>query len=317
MAARRDDDAQVIRISGVLYRLEPMGPGVRKVQPLTFAEAARRFIRASELQRRPGTVYSTRTTLEWYVLPVIGRLPVHEVTRDVLLELRESLRTTRRRGSGTVSAGTANLRMIKAMAVLRYAMDELGALVRVPRILPLPSPARKAGIPRARYEALLRALEPDTRLCALLLGDAGLRIGEALALRWRCVRAAELCVCEGQDASGERGPTKSGRVRIVPIGQRLILALAAAERASSSVLPLGWYGSLVRQRLLAACRRARLPALTPHDLRHSYASELQARGVSLTVIRDLLGHSQAAVTDRYLHAQPEELRAAVARLDGD
>ena len=55
--------------------------------------------------------------------------------------------------------------------------------------------------------------------------------------------------------------------------------------------------------------------MTTHGLRHSYASELQARGVDLATIRDLLGHSSVAITDRYLHTAPGRLAEAVALLD--
>jgi site-specific recombinase XerD len=50
-----------------------------------------------------------------------------------------------------------------------------------------------------------------------------------------------------------------------------------------------------------------------HDLRHSYASILASAGLSLPVIGALLGHTQAATTNRYSHLFDDPLRAATER----
>jgi site-specific recombinase XerD len=46
-----------------------------------------------------------------------------------------------------------------------------------------------------------------------------------------------------------------------------------------------------------------------HDLRHTYASLLINNGVSLYEVQELLGHSSSAMTQRYAHLQPNQLRS--------
>jgi len=65
---------------------------------------------------------------------------------------------------------------------------------------------------------------------------------------------------------------------------------------------------------------AGLPDVRIHDLRHTYASLLINNGVSLYEVQELLGHSSSAMTQRYAHLQPNQLRSRteiVSRLVGD
>ena len=62
------------------------------------------------------------------------------------------------------------------------------------------------------------------------------------------------------------------------------------------------------------CKAARLEAVRPHDLRHSFASFAQNAGADLLVIGRLLGHTQLKTTMRYAHLFDEPLRAATGRV---
>jgi site-specific recombinase XerD len=94
--------------------------------------------------------------------------------------------------------------------------------------------------------------------------------------------------------------------RAVPVIERLV-ASAEEGRLVTSVR----YIEKVFERWTA---RLKLPAFSPHVLRHSFATDLLSRGVAPAVVASLMGHSGLRMLDRYYHGQDPALRAAVEQL---
>ena len=72
----------------------------------------------------------------------------------------------------------------------------------------------------------------------------------------------------------------------------------------------------VKRSFATATRRTGIKDFRIHDLRHTCAAWLVSAGVALPEVRDLLGHSTIKMTEQYAHLAPENVRAAVAVLDG-
>jgi len=118
---------------------------------------------------------------------------------------------------------------------------------------------------------------------------------------------------------------KGRKVRVVPVGSQAVeaarrylaegrtLYAPPVEERSVFVSRLG--RGLTREALwrmvTARAKQAGIPKhLTPHTLRHSFATHLLANGASLRVIQEMLGHADIATTQIYTHVDQERLVAA-------
>ncbi len=151
-------------------------------------------------------------------------------------------------------------------------------------------------------------LARDAALVTLLYG-AGLRISEALSLKWSDAPLGETMRIKG----------KGAKTRIVPI----LPGLRAAVDTYADACPYGGgqddplffsargkpLSARAAQRMVAALRAALgLPAsATPHALRHAFATHLLAAGGDLRTIQELLGHASLAATQRYTKIDSDSL----------
>jgi len=152
----------------------------------------------------------------------------------------------------------------------------------------------------------------DLALWEVMYG-AGLRISEVSSLNWEDLSPAEGWL---------RVKGKGGKSRQVPLGPPGWLALerlrAVTTGERSGPTPV-FRGEKNGQRLQVRGIRRRfeqlfkrhpeLRALSPHGLRHSYATHLLAAGADLRAIQEMLGHSQLSTTQRYTHVDLKTLVA--------
>jgi site-specific recombinase XerD len=141
------------------------------------------------------------------------------------------------------------------------------------------------------------------------------------------LRAEELTLLDttSADPDGEqvRVEGKGGRTRYVPVGEHAWRALdhylsrgrTALDAGESAALFLSKSGrrlstSDVRRRLKLQARRL---GISPHTLRHSFATHLLEGGADLRTIQELLGHASISTTQTYTRVESKRLRMAYAR----
>lgn len=157
------------------------------------------------------------------------------------------------------------------------------------------------------------------RLVALLelIYATGLRVSELVALPVSAARMREpVLIVRG----------KGAKERMVPLTQKAQAAMAAyvAARAAAGLAASRWLfpaasesGHLTRQGFALELKAAGIAAgiaparLSPHVMRHAFASHLLAHGADLRVVQELLGHADISTTEIYTHVQAERLKAVV------
>ncbi|GAA2731940.1 site-specific tyrosine recombinase XerD [Actinocorallia aurantiaca] len=225
-----------------------------------------------------------------------------------------------------LSAGSAARAVVAVRGLHRFALREGLADADPSREVRPPSAPRR--LPKAislgEVERLLGAAGDETarglrdRALLELLYGSGARISEAVGLDLDDVELDEGTV---------RVSGKGSKVRIVPIGGYAVRALEAyrvrarpqlvgAGRGTPALFLNARGGRLSRQGawmvLGAAAERAGLKDVSPHTLRHSFATHLLERGADVRVVQELLGHASVTTTQVYTLVTVRLLREVYA-----
>lgn len=148
-------------------------------------------------------------------------------------------------------------------------------------------------------QRFLAELPPHTQALVRFLLTTGLRRREAFNLTWDKVRSSSVLVT-----------VKGGYEREVALSPEAAELIAEQPRDGRFVFDTtNWRKEFERAR-----KRAGVPTIRWHDLRHTLATWLGRSGAPLEVIRDQLGHSSISVTQKYRHVVSGEVSAALARL---
>ncbi|MEE4277914.1 MAG: site-specific integrase [Halieaceae bacterium] len=199
--------------------------------------------------------------------------------------------------------------------------------------LPNPTRGRKLREPEGRVRWLTRAQAaalvqgasqadqaPYLGPLIVLALNTGMRRGELLGLEWSRVDSNNAMI------HLEAMHTKAGRRRGVPLNRQAQDALLVLKRYRATHCPSSRWVICradgeriysVATGFRNACARAGITDFRFHDLRHTCAAWLVQSGVPLTQVRDVLGHSTVTMTERYAHLAPDNIRTAVAALDGN
>ncbi|MBQ00823.1 MAG: integrase, partial [Acidobacteria bacterium] len=261
----------------------------------------------------PATVRLYRLAIDSHIRSLLGALAIADVSRADVVRLHHRLRATPVLANRVLAvlskllswAGDQGYRPASSnpcRGVEKYKEESRRRYLSPSELKRLGAALRIA----ERYDSI----PPSAITVIRLLLLTGARVGEILSLRWSDV-----------DLTGGalRLPdSKSGR-KTVLLPEPAVEMLHAWPRFAGSpfVFPGEGHGNRKgRHRVSLADpwawvrRRARLADVRLHDLRHAYASVAVSNGQTLPVIGALLGHTQAATTQRYAHLMDDPLRVA-------
>ena len=235
------------------------------------------------------------------------------------LHVREFLQALRLRGAPSTVA-----RKLSAVKGLFRFLEGQGMIphnpttfIETPRVWQrLPSTLRLAEVEQLLGAVRADGLGPRDLAMLEMLYGAGLRVSELVSLELSSINLeAGFLRCIG----------KGSKERIVPLGRRARAALhiylttvrprLARRQPQMPALFLNRAGRrLTRQRVWQLLRRyaaVGLPGkrISPHALRHSFATHLLERGADLRTVQELLGHASISTTQRYTHVDRARLKA--------
>ena len=271
----------------------------------------------------PRSIEAYKRDLDDFARFVAGRgvFDATQVTRSAvtlyLVALRRRGRapaTVRRRAAAVRSFYKYLLReeMLTGDPTLDLAPPKLPR--RLPRVLSLEEVERLLAAPDLSAPPGLR----DRAMLELLYGS-GLRVSEVVALNVGDVDlSVELVRCLGKGSKERLVPVGSHAVRAIRAYQQIGRPVLAGRRMPSALFLNRRGGRLTRQgcwKLLRGyARRAGITRpLTPHVLRHSFATHLLERGADLRAVQEMLGHASINTTQIYTHVTRDRLRAVYAQ----
>jgi integrase len=263
---------------------------------MPFAKGAKRSWRTDE------------TVLRIHILPRLGRLALDQISSQQVAELLHDMRKQQ------YASGTTN----RVLVLLRYMFNlakkwGVSGVTNNPAadLKTAPDVCRERFLTAEESHRLLKAIDTDENQIAAqsikLLLLTGARRNEITQAKWEYIdwqKKTLLVPC-----------SKSGRPRLIQLNSAALELLGSLSRQQgngfifpspvtgrpSASLHFPW--TRIRQ-------RAGLTGFRLHDLRHSFASFLVNKGVSIYVVQGLLGHANVRATQRYAHLANETLSHA-------
>jgi integrase len=268
---------------------------------LPYASACKRSWRTDE------------TLLRRHVMPAIGARTLDEIGPDAIAALLNRMRDQ------CYAVGTINRVLVLVKRVFNLARQwQPAALASNPAsaLKLAPEVGRARYLTRDETARLIQWITVDENKVAaqaiLLLLLTGARRNEITHAKWQHVDLAAGTLLVPL--------SKSGKARTIVIGASAAALRGWIARIAGNpyVFPSPVTGRPSPSLWFPWRRirtRAGLPDLRLHDLRHSFASLLVNRGVSLYVVQHLLGHLHVRATERYSHVMPHTLAHAVDLVD--
>ncbi len=294
---------------------------------LTLEELAPLYLRDYVEVYGVNSTYEMRVgEINLHLLSRFGKTPIDQIGKTSLARLLGELSLTKRKTKRSAAQRNRLVWLLWHMLYMAKQWELLQVVPDKPKRLPEPDPEVEI-YSDEEFERLVTAAQKfcwQAHLIVLLAGEAGLRVGEFLGLSWDDLdlEAGYVVVRIQETPKKELTKTKSKKSRRIKLTPRLQAALVTVQafkgetrrvlvkdngrKASRSTIRR-WVLFAEREAQLAVCR-------SPHKLRHTFASRLDARGVPAKTIQELLGHSSLATTLRYLHGRAGEADRAMGTL---
>jgi site-specific recombinase XerD len=275
----------------------------------TFRDIAAIVLAQKQLRLRPQS-YETDCGRLDKLLPIIGSLPIEQVTSARLEQVLGDLKR-----SGLAGSTVNRYRSLVSSIFTAAVRQDLVAVNPLARVKPFKESAGRVRYlledEETRLRAVIRRDYPD-RIPELDLAlNTGMRRGEQWSLKWSDVdfRAGQITVF---------GKTGRRHIQMNSAARSALTEFERRVRSSEYVCEQSTGGDTRdwRRWLETSVKRAGIPNFHWHDLRHTFASRMVMAGVDIRTVQELLGHRDIKMTMRYSHLSPDHRATAVEKIVG-
>lgn len=304
-------------LASVLDGADPIETRQQERTAPLVSELAERYLREhARPKKKAASIEADERLLRLYVLPALGRRTVESLGTEDASKLHHNLHKK------PIQAN----RVLALFSKLMSLAERWG--MRAPGTNPCRLVERFRENKRERFlssaelirlgevlaEAERDASEHLSALLALrLLLLTGARKSEILTLRWDEVDFERSCLRLRDSKTGQK---------VIPLGAAALELLTTAPREEGN--PFVCFGEKAGQQFIGLQRpwqrlrkKAGLPAVRLHDLRHTHASVGAGAGFGLPIIGRILGHSNPSTTARYSHLADDPLRHAANHISAE
>lgn len=282
-----------------------------RLAPILLSELSREVEEYSRQRHAKKTTEDYKSTFRIFVRHV-GDIPLSSVDRAMV----EDYITTRTKET---SSYTGRKELAYLSGAFKYAIARRYVIENPCKGVRKPSIPQKMPIflSEAEVHVLLLSIDlPVFRDVVEFAVNTGMRQMEILSLRWEQVNLQDKIVI----LDNRNNVTKSKKVRSIPLNRTALEVLQRRKEPSETGIVFAYKHKSISQNLMVKyfkkyVIRAKLnPKLHFHSLRHTFASLLVQRGVSIFQVSKLLGHSNVAVTEIYSHLRGDDLQEAIEKL---
>ncbi len=264
---------------------------------------------------KPSEQRTKRSCLSVHLVPFFGEIRMDDIGSQMVEEYKT------KKLSEELSPKTIN-NHLSALGKCLHTAQEWNIIRSSPRIHLLRVPPQPFDflLEEESQQLLLSIREEPWYTMILVALRTGLRLGELIGLKWEDVNLnTRMITVRRSVVKGIVGSPKSNRVRHVPLTNELCMALTRLNKSKGFIFHLRNEGPMNDKAPTPAitrmCKRAGIRRIGWHTLRHTFASHLAMKGVSIQKIQTLLGHTDVKTTMRYAHLAPSTLREAIQVLE--
>jgi integrase len=312
-----------------LTPLKASTPAPKITCRLTVKELFDEWLSAVKLRVKPSTYANYQMKVEKHILPAFGGIRYDTLTIQILNRFIED-----KLNSGLSAKYVSDIIIVfKSMAKYTakiHGFRNITADVTLPKVhrkeMQLLSPTQQ----RKLCDYLLHNLNP-TSLCVLLSLYTGLRVGEVCGLMWGDIDFEKSVLTVRRTVQRIRNNTHGTRLiadtpksrssrRSIPI-PKFIMKLLRESRSNNDRYILSNSTVIIEPRTLqrrfkAILKKANLPSVGYHCLRHMFATNSLQAGFDVKTLSEILGHTSVETTlNRYVHTSMERKIACMALLE--